>query len=478
MVYTTNLDWLQIYCHGDNITCDKATGGEFKFSVKNTGKETMQFLTLLYIYVDKVKVAEILQNPRAKIIHEKATIVKIENQVLYTSQYMHIAYELIKAFNLHYKGITRLDICLDCQELAGGQEIQAFLRNTIALDVQEEGYIYNVGRAHSTYNMQLTNKTGNRITGVKWGSPRSAIHCYCYDKTLELIEVKDKPWIRDMWQRNGIDYQYNDDELYAMSAKQKERMVKRIGLADYVKKPVWRWEISIKADGKNLLDLETGEMFTLGLDDLENSKIIENLFFAYAARCFRFVQNTGQKNERNFTPVKIFDYSGNTTVRPIYWRYMKDTGRSEKICFNKLAKLKDLIPESEEDLNYHVHQTMQYIAQIANVKSQLYSTKKYLDARKSERSYKMMLLSDSLRWMAYEAQIMHTTDILPSQNEYDNYSMKIDWDDVFANDADAAFLDSLFHSVNNMHAPQIVIPEGAERLSRPIPQAMPTGSVA
>lgn len=471
MIYTTNLDWLQLYCHGDKIVCDEAKGDTFKFRVRNTGKETMQFLTLLYIYIEKVKVAEILQVPRSNIINSKATIVKIENQLLYTSQYMQVAYEILKAFNLCYKGITRIDLALDCQTLKEGKDVQEFLRQTIMLNEQEKGYIYNVGRAHSTYHLQLDGKTGNRIVGVKWGSPHSAVSCYVYDKTLELIEQKDKPWIRDAWQQAGLDYLYNDDELNALSDKQKQRLVKRTGLSCFVKKPVWRFEISIKADGKDLLCLETGELFTLGMDDIQNSILIRNLFFSYAKQCFNFRMNTGQELRRNFKPIEIFEYNQDVQLKPKYWRYLKETGRSEKVCYNKLSKLKELIPEEDDELNYHFRKTMEFISRMSAVKHWLYMQKKNFECAKESRTYKQMFSDYWNQYLYYSAGTKEAKNDPPSQAELDRYidSLMLEQPDWM--EADESLWLSIEEEMHNMQSPTIVIPEGAKRLSPDIARA-------
>lgn len=383
MNYTISLDWLQVYALGEEITDEIVKGKALSYHAKLQSYSTPMFERLYFIYAGRQKVAEIQQKPRTSTINEKATTIKIENRVLYSTQYIQILYDVLKIYNLRYKGITRVDVALDCQELANGQDIQEFLRRCVALREDENGFLYNVGRNHTTFHTTRANGGHARINSVRWGSPQSRITCYCYDKTLELIEKKDKPWIREFWEKNGLDYQYNDDELLAMTEKQKDRLTRRIGLADYVTRPVWRFEISIKGQGKSVMDLETGELFSLDTDNVMSQLQVRELFFAYAEKCFKFRENTGQKNARFFHDVQIFDRHDRTYYMPKYVSTKQESGRTEKIVYNKITKIIDQLPEEEDELIYYMKRTARYFANLSGAKYWLYENR--IRSRSMER---------------------------------------------------------------------------------------------
>lgn len=470
MIYTINLDWLQVYCQGDEICTDEIRYGNTTFRVELTGKETIQFKKLYYIYIGEQKVAEIQQVPRTKIIKPRATIVKLENQILYCNQYVQILHQIIKACKLQFKGLTRVDVALDCQELADHQSVEALLQDTIRLRETEEGFIYNSAYCHSTYHVQLSNKAGSRITGAKWGSPRSAVNVYCYDKTLELIEKKDKPWIRDVWQMNGIDYLYSDDELAAMTNKQKKKLARRTGLQDYVKKPVWRFEISIKAEGKDCIRLETGEIFTLSLNDLANNQGVRELFISYAEKYFDFRKNTGQENRRYFDKVKIFDFNETPTLRRVTYRECQETGRSEKICYNKLAKLRDQVGGEEDGLKWHIKEVMQHLRERAEMKKYLFMERKYLQTDLSNldwRKEKTQMWYE-LEWISAERRRIYQGE--PNSEELRMFSPAIPEVLRYDDPESGTYWKTLLDSCSLMQAPEIVIPEGAKRLSHDFAQ--------
>ena len=476
MKFITNLDWLQVFCLGDALTTNVVTLKNLKYKAKDTGKETMQFQKLYYIYRNGFKVAEIQQEPRTRVINKRATIVKIDNQILYTTLYTEILYEILEAYTLDYKGITRIDVCLDCQTLYNDKDVQEFLRQCVGLQENQKGYIYNVRRTHCDFHTSRTANFGCRINSVKWGSPISRISCYCYDKTLELAEKKDKPWIRQVWERNGIDYQYTSEEIFEWgkekdkklakaNERKKKRMIEKHGLADWIKKPVWRFEISIKGQGKQLLMEDTGEIFNLSLDEIANQRAIQILFFSYAKNCFVFRQNTGQVDRYNFKPLQIFDWGGETIWKPKYVSYKQQTGKSEKACYNKLAKELQNVSEDDAETQKAFARVMEWMQQQANLNIMMYDKRKWMQSLAGVRAHQWVeevantfaLLNEKIHWLSdvKSHNIIDVIKDLPVMQGKEVPKWMLDEE----------FWLSLDDFRQSLQSSNIVIPEGAERLS-------------
>lgn len=466
MTEMITLDWLQCFCLG-NLVLDNAQSKKMgKFIIRDVDKETIQFKRLFYVYLGKHKVAEIQQIPRTKVINPKATLVKLENRLLYTSQYCEILYDIFKCFDLVYKGITRIDVALDCQELWEGKDVQDFLQKCLVPRQSDEGFIYNVGRTHVVAHMCRDNKGNNRINSVKWGSPKSRISCYCYDKTLELIEKKDKPWIRNAWDRNGIEWEYNEEELSQLSRKQKERMIKRTGLQAYVKKPVWRFEISIKGQGKQVVIEDTGEILSLDIDYLKNSIQVKNLFYSYARHCFKFRQNTGQVDKYNFKPLQIFNPMAETPYLPKQLNEGKQTGRTEKIVANKLREIAESLGEDDDVIRYAYRQVIDHVQREAQLNMWFYNkaiaqNQMLENARKRNAlaRYVDMVVTDGMVGLLDKdtsERINHFESILNNKTK--------EIEDEFEDDIQ--YWLSLSDFMSNMQSPNTVIPEGAERPSQ------------
>ena len=154
------------------------------------------------------------------------------------------------------------------------------------------------------------------INYIAFGSRSSSVCSYMYNKTKELREVKEKPYIRQLWKLNGI-----DDT-----------------------RDVWRVEISIKSDAKTLLKTDTGEIFTISTDMLKLQADIESLFYIYAAKYFDFRINDLTKNKSRMRSVPIFEHMPTITTRPIRLTLRQDSTKADKIFLRKLVNIECEVP--------------------------------------------------------------------------------------------------------------------------------------
>ena len=115
--YCISIDWLQTFCHAAPIIEGSYTSRGYNFTVKRENHETAQFKNIFTVYYKSHPAATIQQTPRTSVIHPRATCVKLSNRILYCGQYINILYAIQEALSMNYKGITRLDICYDCNAL-------------------------------------------------------------------------------------------------------------------------------------------------------------------------------------------------------------------------------------------------------------------------------------------------------------------------------------------------------------------------
>lgn len=361
--YCISVDWLQTYCLGDALQDGSIRfGGDYRFEVKEQAMETAQFRKLFKVFSKGVQVATIQQCPRTSVINPRATLVKLENRVLYSQQYISLLYDLQYAFGLQYKGITRLDLCYDCNVLHGGRNVERFIKDFITKESGEVGHIVRKGSARFRLHGTRKQTSATKYNSISWGSPKSKIRCYCYDKTLELAEVKDKPWIREMWHKNGLLYDINFEDLGKMSPKKREQIYDSIGFSDFVERRVWRFEISIGSQGQDILNMSTGELFRLSPRYLEHYSSIHKLFFLYAEKVFNFRINTGQKNIRNYPRLQIFENELPVTSKPYDISKFMDTGRMEKVCYNKLKSISEEYSDISESQREAIYGTMDFLS--------------------------------------------------------------------------------------------------------------------
>lgn len=366
--YCISVDWLQTFNHAAPLKEGTYINETEQFQVKKLSHETPLFRDIFEVSQKGMKLATVLQTPRTSVMHPKSTTLKLENRILYSQRYIEILYKLNKVLRLTYKGITRIDICYDCNALAGGRSVPRFLRDFMIAEPLQKGHIIRSGSSRFTAHGTRKPTGVARINSMRWGSPNNDITAYCYDKTLEMLEVKRKPWILEMWEANGLQFEVDFDTVDKMDEKQRNRKIESGDMAEHVRKSVWRFEISITAHGKDIINMRTGELFRLSPRYLEHRDNIAKLFHIYAQRAFDFRINDGVKRIRDYKPLQIFETEYIPTAKPYTVSKSADTGRTEKICFNKLNKLSEEYNGLSVQYGDALSKTMQFLSVLSGVK--------------------------------------------------------------------------------------------------------------
>lgn len=361
--YCISVDWLQVCCHGNYLGEGEYTSDGYTFVVSLQPSETPMFKRLYKVSLNNLPCAVVQQQPRTSSLSAGLTLIKLENRVLYCTKYIEVLYALIRAFHLKYKGITRLDICYDCNRFCDGRNPARFIKDFVLKSIEEKGGIVRRGSDKFACNGSRTSNK-NKITSISFGSPSSPVRAYMYDKTLELQEVKDKPWIREMWELNG--------------------------LVSNSEKHVWRSEISIKAEGKDLLNMSTGELFQLSPQYLEHYDSIEKLFHYYAAKYFDFRINTGQKNKRHFKQIFLFNRTIEITCKPKRISKTADTGRMERICANKIIQLSETYVDIAESTKESLYLAVEFLENLSSIKMAKYKSTIYRNYLNTIKAYRFI----------------------------------------------------------------------------------------
>lgn len=370
--YTINVDWLEVYTKvKGGIPADIKEIGTHTFCAVNENKQTANWGCLQSIYMDKKKVATAVSEPRQSIIPRDTVLVKLENRVLYTKQYISILYDIIDIYNLNYKGITRLDLCYDCNKLHNGRSVKKLIKDFITTGPEDNNHIYRAGSKRWTAYGCKGPSSSSEINGIRFGSRESDRGAYIYNKTLELIEAKNKPWITDLWKRIGLVSEVRVEDLNKMSEKEREKQTEMNSLLSYVKTPVWRFEISLRGHGKDLLNMSTGEIFRLSPDMLVSQQAVERLFYIEAAKIFDFRIKAGHKRIRDYEKLQIFENEPVIECKPYNISRQLDTGRSEKVCYNKLMKLMEEYSYASDTRVRTLATALEFIREIAGVKEDL-----------------------------------------------------------------------------------------------------------
>lgn len=371
--YCISVDWLQVYTLSNAAhpipTQGSIENDGYTFSFTMLDIQTAMFKHVVSVSQFGLDVAVIEYAPRTSRLRQNMVLIKLANRVLYSAQYIKMLYALMSALKVIYKGITRIDLCYDCVSFLDGRSPARFINNYVMKPDTEIGGYVRKGSDEFICHGRKSSGQASRINYISFGSPQSRVRAYIYDKTVELSEVKDKPWIRALWDANGLVY----DE----------------------KNHVYRSEISIKSEGTDLLNMSTGELFRLSPVYIENQAQIEKLFHYYAERYLYFSVNGGQKYRKNFPQLKLFKDRPEITCKPYHVNKSADTGRMEKICYNKIKSLSEQYSDLAEHRRTSLQTTLEFLKELQSLKEWSYENER-------RESY----LNELRGQMFYDAQFM------------------------------------------------------------------------
>ena len=168
------------------------------------------------------------------------------------------------------------------------------------------------------------------------------------------------------------------------------------GVSQFVRTGVWRFEISIKSHGKDIISLSRDKLFRLELDHIGTQIGVEELFKTYAEKYFDFREPRGKRRIRDYSKVTLFDYSREVRYRPYRPSVCGDTGRFDQMVVNYISKSMARYSDLASPLIASLQDTKDFIASIAGAK--LYETKKrqyesYLDTLKGDKFYEGLMRS-------------------------------------------------------------------------------------
>jgi hypothetical protein len=159
-----------------------------------------------------------------------------------------------------------------------------------------------VGRQSDMYDGEtLSFKGKNSAVGVK-----------IYNKSRELKDVHEKPYVRDAWRECGL---AGDED-------------------------VWRLEISIKSDGRTIVNIGTGQVIQFSLKDIYRPEQRAALFFIFAKKYWHWRYHKPGVRKTLSKDIELFNYSNTEDVwKPIKLTMTKDYGKKAKVIMNALKEI-------------------------------------------------------------------------------------------------------------------------------------------
>ena len=257
-----NIDWLELYCFEDtrNFPHDARYYEQRGYEVRVRDYGTPQYSEMFTVYEDGQPFVEIRRKPYSTrenggIFEFNSCHIRLSNCACYSIRPIDRLRAFLLAHGYMYKSISRIDVCLDFNQFDGDVSVQQFCREYM----QGKYSKVNQNQLHCHGRDQWN---GRVMNSLKWGANRSPNNTKLYNKTQELKECGDKPYIRDVWQQAGLD----------------------------LSRDVWRIEFSMTSQFQNLKNLKSGEIVKKDLSSYDSGSKLLYQFYIMYQRYFDFRQ--------------------------------------------------------------------------------------------------------------------------------------------------------------------------------------------
>lgn len=182
---TVFMDWLSLSFHSDLVCVDE------NIQLKRKDYTTRVFSRVDDVYIYDRKVGVLVHSPSSPVLNPKLCQLKLENKLLYEYDCFAILRTVLCSLRAEKLTINRLDIACDVPSACFNYSL-----SEIATALFSKDLVYK-----RTMKLMLYTSLGSddTVSSISIGSPSSNTRMKLYNKTLEMDEVQEKPWVRDFW---------------------------------------------------------------------------------------------------------------------------------------------------------------------------------------------------------------------------------------------------------------------------------------
>ena len=341
-----NIDWLEVHCIEPLEPRDadyfRALG--FEVSMRDYGTRVYEEMFTLYL-TDGQPFLEVRRKPHMTNDHNKFQVLelgschlRLHNRACYFNDAGSILQQFITTHGYQFRRISRIDLCLDFERFDSGDYPAKFVKRYL------NGRFAKVNQCSIAVHGQDM-WDGQQWNSLAWGSKKSPIFTRFYNKSLELREVKDKPYIRQAWASAGL-----VDDFIQLTKKGPD--------GSFYKPEIWRLEFAIQSSVKNWVCFDVDENGNKTHRSVRNDLSryltrdhLESMYSSLVNHYFHFkeVEPGHAKGKYDCPDKRLFDFSGHDSV------YKVDKVTTAKVDNRALLALKRRI---EEYKLTHIEQTM------------------------------------------------------------------------------------------------------------------------
>lgn len=206
MTRCVNIDWLECFCLEDLIGYPhdaeffRAKGWEVKEREYGTPMYEQMFTLIDHYNMPFVEVRRKPKSDNTKkfgLFNPCSCHVRLTNRSCYLNDAAQVLARFLEENGFAFQRISRIDLCYDFERFDYGDEPQRFLQRFMA------GRYSKINQSNiSAHGIDCWD--GRAWNSISWGAPKSMVKTRFYNKTMELRQAHDKPYIRQAWQACGL----------------------------------------------------------------------------------------------------------------------------------------------------------------------------------------------------------------------------------------------------------------------------------
>ena len=247
----------------------------------------------------------------ARYFDPRSCHIRLCNRTCYAYDAGTIMQNFLDDHGFVFQSISRIDLCMDFEKFDSGDIPFKFLTRYMNGKYAKVNQCTIAVHGKDEWN-------GRNYNSVGWGSKKSPVYTRFYDKTLELKEAKDKPYIRQAWASCGL----VDDFI---------QLTKRDSDGIFYNPRIWRLEFAITSSVKNWVCYDVDELGNSthlskrnDLSIYANRDSLEPVFASLVAHYFHFKYYEEGKSKYSCLDKQLFDFSQHS-----------QTYKVEKLCTSK-----------------------------------------------------------------------------------------------------------------------------------------------
>lgn len=370
------IDWLQIACtsmdeYGDVIKLpsemtspNRDASGNHRFYELIEPKEfTHGYLQHKSVVWRGLIVAHVSCQPRNEHVSRFRASLKMANATLYCGDWFFLLNDICAALYWTPEKITRCDLCADFNFFLGGLCPATFMRKYVCKN--NASYIRVGSNDFAVYGSKTN--TATSFNSIRWGSRQNGVSVYMYNKSKELAEKKNKPWIKNHWKNHDLSST----------------------------KDVWRVEISINSEGCGLKSISSGLLHTLFIEDIATPDMARRIFQTYASKYFRFKRTSPNiKHRKDLPDIPLLNLDEVLDLRPCTLSESSDSGRKEWSVIQSLNAVREALHFI--DSPFKTKENLEAVERCTTLYEDMFATKQQESNRYKEAKERMILRASAL----------------------------------------------------------------------------------